>query len=168
MSNRTDLETSFPVLHSQSLFLMAAVYWVYGVYSTFAKGAIPGIDWTTDHNYILGVAWTLVVGSRARVPLISYINICRAIAMLGRGYFLLPVLFLNTMIQAYSWILLVVVWFHEPIPLPLIRITGGFKTGAIMLALIVPVLALLNFISAKYLLRLKSNITPDKIAIETD
>ena len=107
------------------------------------------------------------MGNGARVPLLTYVKASGVIVLLDHGYLSLPVLFTNAIIQAYSWILIIVIWFPEPIPLPFIHVTGGFKTGAIMLLFLVPVLAFLNYFSAKLLLRLHSSLPTYSNTIES-
>jgi hypothetical protein len=151
MKDNVDIESSFPVILVSSLFMMAAIYWGFGIYSTFVKGVIPGISWSTDHKLALGTLWVIVVGAGAYKPLVTLVNISRSIALIRAGTFYLPLFYINAIFQAYSWILIITAWFDQILPLPFIKVQGGMSTGIILLMTVVPVLAVFNYLTGRLL-----------------
>ncbi len=132
-------ENSYLIFHANIIFLVVAAWWVYGIFTTFLNGQIPIFGWSNDHNVILGFLWTLILGQGAVVPAKAFHKICGIVAFWRRGYLYLPIFLLNLLVQLYFWIIVITIWFPQPLLRPFDKITGGFLTGLIALALMIPI-----------------------------
>jgi hypothetical protein len=139
------------VFQAKVFFLVVSGWWLYGIFTTFFRGQIPVWGWTTDHNIILGVLWILVLGQGAPVPLKAFMRICVVIAIWRRGYVYLPLFLLNFLFQLYSWIMIITVWFPQPLPRPFEGFTGGILTGVIALVVIIPLCVVGNVTACRVL-----------------
>ncbi len=139
------------VFHADIFFLVVCGWWLYGIFTTFVKGRIPILGWTTDHNIILGILWILVLGQGAPVPAKAFRQICGIVALWRRGYMYLPIFFLNFLVQLYFWIMVITVWFPQPLPQPFDNINGGFLIGLIALLVMIPICLVGNIVAFRVL-----------------
>jgi hypothetical protein len=144
-------ENSGLIFHANIFFLAIAGWWFYGIYTTFFKGSIPIFGWTTNHNIILGILWIIVLGQGAPMPVKAFRQICGLIAVWRRGYLYLPVFLASLLIQLYFWVIVITVWFPQPLPSPFQNVDGGFVIGLIALVIMIPVCAATNVIAFRLL-----------------
>ncbi len=157
--------------HTSSLALTGGVFslvlwgwWVYGIFTTFSNGEVPVIGWTTDHNIIMGILWTIMLGRlfigqgiagdsgfTPGLPRTLH-NIFFTVSIWKRGYVYLPFFVLNLFVQLYSWIIIITVWFPQPLPPPFGKFSGGFSTGIVGITIIFPI-CLVGNITACRLMR---------------
>jgi hypothetical protein len=151
MKREYNPDNSNLVFHADMFFLVVSGWWLYGIFTTFVNGRIPILGWSTDHNIILGVLWILVLGQGAPVPAKTFRQMCGIVALWRRGYLYLPIFLLNFLVQLYFWIMLITVWFPQPLPRPFDDINGGLLTGVIALVFMIPICMVGNIVAIRAL-----------------
>ncbi len=151
------MKKSYEPEHSSLVFwagifdIGIGLYWFYGIYTSFFTGRIPGFDWQTQHQIILGVLWTVFLGYGAPVPAKNFRQTLSLVAVLQKGYVYIPLFALNFGIQFYAWIVLITVWFRQPLPGPFKMFQGGWIPALIAAVVIIPVCRLGNILACRFI-----------------
>jgi hypothetical protein len=135
---------STPAFLADVFTISIGLYWCYGIYTTFFHGSIPGFTWATPHNVALGLLWTFLLGYGAPLPAKIFRDTLHLVALCRTGSLYVPLFFLNFVVQFYAWLVLITVWFRQPLLYPFQRFEGGFTTGIITLLIIVPICLIAN------------------------
>jgi hypothetical protein len=119
-----------------------------GIYTTFANGRIPFLNWETDHNLGLGFVWLFFVA-----PLIITITrtvqqivVAHAVGVFQSGKLLLAGF--NGLLQIYLLSVAVIAWFpsDQYLPIPFLRIQGGFMYGIVFTVVAAGVMIIGNWV----------------------
>ena len=151
MKRKYKHEESILVIEANLFFLAITCWWLYGIFTTFFKGRIPILGWTTEHNIILGILWILVLGQGAPMPAKTFRQLCGCVAIWRRGYTYLPIFLLNFLLQLYFWIIIITAWFPQPLPRPFDNFTGGFLAGVVAVVVMISICMVGNITAVRLL-----------------